>query len=131
MMGIKKIVFSLALASLTFIAFQFVYSDQRSLPENVQQVSIFCIFLLAPLCSVFFHNKLFGSTEEPIEFGNIKWFNSRKGYGFISADHGDEIFVHFRNIEEKETANIREGQRVKFVTISSEKGLQADKVSFI
>lgn len=83
------------------------------------------------LISIFLQGRLFGTNEEAFEFGNIKWFNSRKGYGFISADQGDEIFVHFRNFTGKETNNVREGQRVKFITVSSEKGLQADKVSFV
>ena len=107
------------------------YSGQISLPEQLQDVGLFLIILIGPLISTFLQDKLFSEHEEPIEFGNIKWFNSRKGYGFISADQGDEIFVHFRNFSEKETNNIREGQRVKFITVSSEKGLQADKVSFV
>ena len=88
----------------------------------MQDIGLFLIIFIGPLIPILLQDKLFGTYyEEAIEFGNIKWFNSRKGYGFISADQGDEIFVHFRNFTGKETNNIREGQRVKFVTVSSEK----------
>ena len=102
-------------------------------PGQLKDLGMFFVIFLGPLISFILQAKLFGADadEEPIEFGSIKWFNSRKGYGFISADQGDEIFVHFRNFTAKEATNIREGQRVKFITVSSEKGLQADKVSLV
>ena len=130
MIILKKISFAFLITAFIFSLIKF-YSGQISLPEQLQDVGLFLIILIGPLISTFLQDKLFSEHEEPIEFGNIKWFNSRKGYGFISADQGDEIFVHFRNFTEKETNNIREGQRVKFITVSSEKGLQADKVSFV
>ena len=105
--------------------------EKISLPEQLKDAGLFLIIFLGPLISFGLQEKVFGLSEEAIEYGNIKWFNSRKGYGFISADQGDEIFVHFRNFTGKETGNIREGQRVKFITVSSEKGLQAEKVSFV
>ena len=100
-------------------------------PGHLKDLGVFFVIFLGPLLSFILQDKLFSANDEPIEFGNIKWFNSRKGYGFISADQGDEIFVHFRNFTAKETSNIREGQRVSFITVSSEKGLQAEKVSLV
>ena len=130
MIILKKISFAFLVTAFIFSLIKF-YSGQIFLQGKLQDVGLFLIIFIGPLIPIILQDKLFGIHEEAIEFGNIKWFNSRKGYGFISADHGDEIFVHFRNFVGKETNNIREGQRVKFITVSSEKGLQADKVSFV
>ena len=130
MIILKKISFAFLITAFIFSLIKF-YSGQIFLPGKFQDVGLFLIIFIGPLIPILLQDKLFGTFEETIEYGNIKWFNSRKGYGFISADQGDEIFVHFRNFTGKETNNIREGQRVKFVTVSSEKGLQADKVSFV
>ena len=130
MIILKKISFAFLITAFIFSLIKF-YSGQIFLPGKFQDVGLFLIIFIGPLIPILLQDKLFGTYEDAIEFGNIKWFNSRKGYGFISADQGDEIFVHFRNFTGKEPNNIREGQRVKFVTVSSEKGLQADKVSFV
>ena len=53
----------------------------------------------------------------------------RKGYGFITRDQGDDVFVHFRSIESKGRKPIAEGQRVSFIVTMSEKGEQADRVT--
>jgi len=58
----------------------------------------------------------------------VKWFNVKKGYGFITRDQGDDVFVHYRNIEGKGRRALSEGQRVTFIVIDGEKGLQADEV---
>lgn len=62
------------------------------------------------------------------ELGTVKWFNVKKGYGFITRDQGEDVFVHFRNIRGSGRRSIAEGQRVEFVVISGKKGLQADDV---
>ena len=64
----------------------------------------------------------------PREEGTVKWFNVRKGYGFITRDQGEDVFVHFRNIEGTGRKAIAEGQRVSFVVTSGDKGPQADQV---
>ena len=65
------------------------------------------------------------------ETGTVKWFNIRKGYGFITRDQGDDIFVHFRNIQGRGRRAIEEGERVSFIVISADKGPQADRVRVI
>jgi len=62
------------------------------------------------------------------ELGTVKWFNVKKGYGFITRDQGDDVFVHYRNIKGQGRRAISEGQRVEFNVVNSEKGLQADEV---
>lgn len=60
--------------------------------------------------------------------GTVKWFNTSKGFGFISRDSGDDIFVHFRAIRGEGHRVLVEGQRVEFSVMNREKGLQAEDV---
>ena len=63
------------------------------------------------------------------EAGTVKWFNTSKSFGFISRDSGDDIFVHFRAIRGEGHRVLVEGQRVEFVVMNREKGLQAEDVT--
>lgn len=60
--------------------------------------------------------------------GTVKWFNTSKGFGFISRDDGDDIFVHFRAIRGEGHRVLVEGQRVEFTVAQRDKGLQAEDV---
>ena len=61
--------------------------------------------------------------------GIVKWFNGKKGYGFITSEDGKEIFVHFSSIIQTEGyKTLREGDEVKFEITRGEKGEQATKV---
>jgi CspA family cold shock protein len=62
------------------------------------------------------------------ETGTVKWFNDAKGYGFISRDAGEDVFVHFSAIEGEGFRTLREGQRVEFAVEQGPKGLQAVRV---
>ena len=63
------------------------------------------------------------------ETGIVKWFNASKGYGFISRDKGEDIFVHFSAIEASGYRSLEEGTRVSFVVAKGPKGLQAQDVN--
>ena len=63
------------------------------------------------------------------EIGTIKWFSDAKGYGFISRDSEDDVFVHYSAIEGEGFRTLTEGQRVKFDVEQTAKGLQAVRVS--
>ncbi|MGO1462755.1 MAG: cold-shock protein [Marinobacter sp.] len=65
------------------------------------------------------------------EEGSVKWFNVKKGFGFIVRDSGDEVFVHFRAIRGSGRRVLRQGQLVRFSVVEAEKGLQADNVSIL
>ena len=69
------------------------------------------------------------SAQGDREAGTVKWFNTSKGFGFISRDSGDDIFVHFRAIRGEGHRVLVEGQRVEFVVMNREKGLQAEDVT--
>jgi CspA family cold shock protein len=59
------------------------------------------------------------------ETGTVKWFNDAKGYGFISREAGDDVFVHYSAIEGDGFRSLRENQRVEFAVEQGPKGLQA------
>lgn len=63
--------------------------------------------------------------------GRVKWFNDAKGYGFIQADNGHDVFVHHSAIEGEGFKTLDEGQRVSFVEERGAKGPQATKVKKI
>jgi CspA family cold shock protein len=60
--------------------------------------------------------------------GTIKWFNSKKGFGFIEQETGDDVFVHFSAIEMPGFRTLSEGERVQFELEENDKGLSAKKV---
>jgi CspA family cold shock protein len=68
------------------------------------------------------------SPDSAREQGEVKWFNVSKGFGFITKDNGEEIFVHFRSIRGEGRRSLRDGQRVTFVEAQSDKGPQAEDV---
>ena len=61
--------------------------------------------------------------------GTVKWFNAKKGYGFIRDEHGDAIFVHFSALNMSGFKVLEEGDKVEFEVIEGEKGPQAANVT--
>ncbi|MDD3185636.1 MAG: cold-shock protein [Anaerostipes sp.] len=60
--------------------------------------------------------------------GTVKWFNSEKGYGFISQEGGDDVFVHFSAISGDGFKTLEEGQAVSFEVADGPRGKQAENV---
>ena len=64
--------------------------------------------------------------------GMVKWFDPKKGFGFITQDNGEDVFVHWRQIQTDESfKTLQDGDRVEFEVVQGEKGLQAEKVTRI
>ena len=63
--------------------------------------------------------------------GKVKWFNSSKGYGFISQDEGEDVFVHYSAIQEEGYRNLNPDEEVEFDVVNGQKGLQAANVTKI
>lgn len=61
--------------------------------------------------------------------GTVKWFNAEKGYGFISQESGDDVFVHFSAIQGKGFKTLEEGQNVSFEIEDGHRGKQASNVT--
>ncbi len=60
--------------------------------------------------------------------GTVKWFNEKKGYGFISQEGGPDVFVHFSSIEDEGFKTLKEGESVEFEIEEDAKGMKAVKV---
>jgi CspA family cold shock protein len=61
----------------------------------------------------------------------VKWFNEKKGYGFISGDDGTDVFVHFSSIKKDGFKTLYEGDEVEFEVSQGPKGLQATDVTVV
>ena len=64
-----------------------------------------------------------------MEKGTVKWFNSAKGFGFITREEGGDVFVHFKSIVGEGRRDLKEGDHVEFDVENSPKGLQAINVT--
>ncbi|MDZ7716764.1 MAG: cold-shock protein [Balneolaceae bacterium] len=62
------------------------------------------------------------------EVGTVKWFHNGKGYGFITREEGEDIFVHYSEVAMEGYKKLEEGQKVEFTVAEGEKGLQAQEV---
>jgi len=71
------------------------------------------------------------SKENNMEKGTVKWFNDAKGFGFISRENGDDVFVHFSAIQTEGFRSLQEGQAVEFKVATGPKGLQAENVQVV
>lgn len=101
------------------------------------------IFVIASVLSMVFVNPTSSVAEEfdgddgsdqgaeGSDTGTVKWFNVNKGFGFITTDAGEDIFVHFRSIRGRGRRSLRQGQAVRFDIVKGEKGNQAENVSVI
>jgi len=63
--------------------------------------------------------------------GRVKWFNERRGFGFIESSDGDDLFVHYSAIKAEGFKTLEEGQEVEFDIIEGPKGLQASNVTLV
>ncbi|MFT7686529.1 MAG: CspA family cold shock protein [Candidatus Azotimanducaceae bacterium] len=129
---VKNFVVSIVITAIASIIIGFLNSGGPSVPASISEWLVIAVIYCSTLAATFL-----GSTTTTETFyagsetGTVKWFNIKKGYGFITRDQGDDIFVHYRNLQGKGRRVISEGQRVSFVVVDGDKGLQADEVETI
>ena len=145
---LKNIIISILIGALAYLIIHFIHNKElvpTSGPAILELaiiiIAIFAGSLVAarpstPATEKETATSISTSTSTPtesslLENGTVKWFNVKKGYGFITRDQGDDVFVHFKNIESQGRRSISEGDRVSFVVINGTKGLQADQVNTI
>ncbi len=63
--------------------------------------------------------------------GKVKWFNAEKGFGFITSDAGQDVFVHYTAINSDGYKTLEEGQAVQFEVVNGERGPQATNVAAV
>src|SRR3981081_725245 len=90
--------------------------------------------LLNPACPRWRSLESFSATSQKkehsniMETGTVKWFNDAKGYGFLSRQNGEDVFVHFSAIQASGFRSLQEGQQVQFDVVKGPKGWQAENV---
>ena len=91
-----------------------ISAHQHDLPAKVHE----------PVSAIFTIKEL----SITMETGTVKWFNDAKGYGFISRQNGEDVFVHFSAIQSGGFRSLQEGQQVQFDVVKGPKGWQAENV---
>lgn len=122
---IRLITFSLFTSATLFALKTSGYDVYSVLPAAIIGVAILLSLLIAPRLPI-----MADALKTEREQGTVKWFNVSKGYGFITRENGDDVFVHFRSIRDKGRGrrSLVEGQAVQFSLSEGEKGPQAEDV---
>ena len=140
----KKILVSLVISIIVYLALVAI-NDGNFVPASAENyISLAILFIGIYVSTIGTYSSSSSSSSSPAsrkavskkasddsEEGSVKWFNVKKGYGFITRDQGDDVFVHYRNLEGKGRRSIAEGQRVSFIVVDGDKGLQAEEVEAI
>jgi len=100
---------------------------------TVESGLVFLLVLAVPLYSQSFQYSssavnFASSKEQVMEQGTVKWFNDAKGFGFISRNSGEDVFVHHSAIQSNGFRSLQEGQSVQFNVVKGPKGWQAENV---
>jgi CspA family cold shock protein len=104
-------------------------------PQDIKTLGLFigavtATLILAPVATSILNllsSISLGSGNSDQQTGSVKWFNPNKGFGFITCDNGDDVFVHQRSLDGNRR-KLAPGQRVSFSLQENEKGLYADAV---
>ena len=139
---IKILIISLIFADITILAsYHMLVGQNTGIMESVRALlsvdylplwsATFISFFIASALSIKLgkRNAVDVKVSDGQEMGTVKWFNAAKGFGFITRENGDDVFVHFRSIQGKGHRSLGEGQRVVFSVTEGDKGLQAVDVS--
>jgi len=126
-----RLVLSAVLALASILLLQLIQQNAINLPAI--DPLLFAVTFVACAIAAFVSPSIgdiefSGFSSADREQGTVKWFNVSKGYGFVTRENGDDIFVHFRSIRGKGRRVLREGQKIEFTLIDGDKGPQAEDV---
>ena len=144
-MKTKSMLLSVVCSAVAAAVAPVVLQAVAGLPEGQGMAAAGTVFVLCLLCSLLSAGggadvatvqvedeyASENDANDSREAGTVKWFNVTKGFGFITRDQGDDVFVHFRSIRGSGHRSLTEGQRVRFEVVESDKGLQAVDVSIV
>ena len=134
---IKIVIISIITSVIATIVSLKMHGGQESIGASFKlmfsaaQFPLLLTSFISILIACIVTTKLAGASKRVVkvgsgrETGTVKWFNAAKGFGFITRENGDDIFVHFRSIQGKGHRSLGEGQTVIFEVAESDKGLQA------
>jgi cold shock protein len=133
----KPIVIAVVLTVLGSAPLYLLATQQYQLTIAGLPIAILSLFVVILIAAFWSRASAGDSFDDYAEFsdhaqresGNVKWFNASKGFGFITRDSGEDIFVHFRSIRGKGHRVLHDGQRVEFEVSEGDKGLQAEDVA--
>ena len=94
----------------------------------LQQLPLYSVTCLQKFCEELSATSSKRNKATVMETGTVKWFNDAKGYGFISRQNGEDVFVHFSAIQASGFRSLQEGQQVQFDVVKGPKGWQAENV---
>lgn len=127
MLVVYRLLLTLVLAGVAALA---VFQSSVLVASATALVAILVAVFVSPLLGNG-ASKEFYEDDANRESGEVKWFNTAKGFGFITRANGDDVFVHFRAIRGDGHRVLREGQRVSFSVVETEKGPQAEDVAIL
>lgn len=128
---IKIIIISAITSVIATIVSLKMHAGAASIEFSSAQFPLLLISFISILVACVITGKLSATSKKAVkvgsgrETGTVKWFNAAKGFGFITRENGEDIFVHFRSIQGKGHRSLGEGQTVIFEVAESDKGLQA------
>ena len=138
----RALIVGLVAGVIAYFVIRIAFTESVSLPTSTEDLGTLAVIVVASVIAGFITSN--GSTSNNTsaaasdvnlghgeETGTVKWFNAKKGYGFITRDTGNDVFVHYRSIEGNGRRAITDGKRVSFVVVESDKGPQAETVQVL
>src|ERR1700748_1481171 len=113
--------FRLTGALLLFIVIAIIEAYAAPDVTCTQRTYPLCLFLFTPRAQLRFQERTMAS-------GKVKWFDNKHGFGFITQETGQDVFVHYSAIQGEGFRTLNEGDEVDFDIVTSEKGLKAENV---
>lgn len=125
----RNFLVAIATTVVSAIPLYFLASNNYQLTISGLPLALLAVFIVAIFAGFLTSFEPSQIDDGDRELGQVKWFNANKGFGFITRDNGEDIFVHFRSIRGKGRRVLRDGQRVEFAVTENKKGLQAEDVA--